>query len=48
MSGKKKPTQDLELSIEENSPIPIYLRVKQLITTKINKSIWTANHKINS
>lgn len=48
MSGKKKPIQDLELSIEENSPTPIYLRVKQLITTKINKNIWTANHKIPS
>lgn len=48
MSGKKKPTQDLELSIEDNSPIPIYLRVKHLIVNNINKNIWTANQKIPS
>lgn len=48
MSEQKKPTQDLELFIEENSPLPIYLRVKQLITTKINKGIWIANQKIPS
>ncbi|MFC2996323.1 histidine utilization repressor [Acinetobacter sichuanensis] len=48
MSEQKKTTQDLELFIEENSPLPIYLRVKQLITTKINKGIWIANQKIPS
>lgn len=48
MSGKKKPTQDLELSIEDNSPIPIYLRVKHMIINNINKNIWTANQKIPS
>lgn len=48
MSGKKKPTQDLELSIEDNSPIPIYLRVKHMIINNINRNIWTANQKIPS
>lgn len=48
MSNPKKPKSDLVLSIDENSPIPIYLRVKQLITSQINKGVWTTNQKIPS
>ncbi|OTG84212.1 histidine utilization repressor [Acinetobacter sp. ANC 4558] len=48
MAGKTKPQPDLELSIDENSPVPIYMRVKQLITMKINQGAWTTNQKIPS
>lgn len=48
MAIKKEPKQDLNLTIDADSPIPIYMRVKQLITTKINQGLWSTNQKIPS
>lgn len=48
MPNKRKPSSDVVLSLDEDSPLPIYLRVKHLITSKINQGIWTTNHKIPS
>ncbi|SPL72310.1 histidine utilization repressor [Acinetobacter stercoris] len=36
------------LSVNETSPVPIYMQVKQLIHNKINDGSWTANTKIPS
>ena len=39
---------DLELSLEDDSPIPLYLRVKQMISQKIYEGTWAVNKKIPS
>ena len=39
---------DLDLSLEEDSPVPLYLRVKQMISQKIYEGTWTVNKKIPS
>jgi GntR family histidine utilization transcriptional repressor len=39
---------DLDLSLEEDSPIPLYLRVKQMISQKIYEGTWSVNKKIPS
>lgn len=36
---------DLNLSLEEDSPVPLYLRVKQMISQKIYEGTWTVNKK---
>ena len=40
--------QNDHLTFDENSPVPIYMQVKQLITTNINNGTWTVNTKIPS
>ena len=37
-----------ELSIEADSPVPLYQRVKQLISQKIYEGSWAVNKKIPS
>ena len=39
---------DLELSLEDDSPVPLYLRVKQMISQKIYEGTWAVNKKIPS
>lgn len=39
---------DLALSLEEDSPVPLYLRVKLMITQKIYEGTWAVNKKIPS
>ncbi len=34
-----------ELSIEADSPVPLYQRVKQLISQKIYEGTWAVNKK---
>ncbi len=36
------------ITFDENSPIPIYMQVKLLITNNINNGLWTVNTKIPS
>ena len=47
MSIASKQT-DLDLSLAEDSPVPLYLRVKQMISQKIYEGTWTVNKKIPS
>ncbi|WOE33112.1 MULTISPECIES: histidine utilization repressor [unclassified Acinetobacter] len=39
---------DLDLSLENDRPIPLYLRVKQMISQKIYDQTWAVNKKIPS
>ncbi|TCM61182.1 GntR family histidine utilization transcriptional repressor [Acinetobacter calcoaceticus] len=47
MSNLKNNAKD-SLSFDENSPTPIYMQVKSLITNKITDGTWTVNTKIPS
>jgi GntR family transcriptional regulator, histidine utilization repressor len=40
--------ENAELSIEADSPVPLYQRVKQLISQKIYEGSWAVNKKIPS
>lgn len=39
---------NLDFSLEEDSPIPLYLRVKKMISQKIYEGTWSVNKKIPS
>ncbi len=45
-----RPTthNDLELSLAQDSPVPLYLRVKHMISQRIYDGTWPVNKKIPS